>query len=82
MSASKGRAWKVLGVGRSDEVAAKLEEHMHELNYSNVKVIALENDKDSDDKFIETLKSEEWEAVSIGEQRCSHALKRVAFVRV
>jgi hypothetical protein len=64
MSRSKGRPWQILVVGRGG--AEKIEQHLHELNYKNVKVVALENDKASDDKFIELLKSQEWAGVSIG----------------
>ncbi|CAF1353459.1 unnamed protein product [Adineta ricciae] len=66
MPGSKGHQWKILAVGRQATIAEALENFMHESNYNNVKVIALENDKDSDDKFIEMLKSNEWDAVSIG----------------
>ena len=66
MPGSKGHQWKILAVGREAKIAETLESFMHESNYNNVKVIALENDKDSDDKFIEMLKSNEWDAVSIG----------------
>ncbi|UJR15910.1 hypothetical protein I4U23_002831 [Adineta vaga] len=66
MPGSKGHSWKILGIGRGAETAEKAEKYMRELNFPNAKVIALQNDKASDDKFIEILKSDEWDGVSVG----------------
>ncbi|CAF1407011.1 unnamed protein product [Adineta steineri] len=66
MSGSKGSSWKILGLGRREDIAQKAEKYLHELNYPNAKVIALENDKAGDDKLIELLKTNDWDGVSIG----------------
>lgn len=66
MSAPITRAWKILAMGRGKTTAAKAEEHLHQLGYPNVKVFGVENTKESDDQVVELLKSENWDAVSIG----------------
>ena len=67
MPGGKGHSWKILGVGRNAQTAEQAEQHLHELNYKNAKIISLENDKTSDDQFIELLKNGDWDAVSIGQ---------------
>ncbi len=68
MSGSKNRSWKILGMGRGKETAAKAEKYLHELGYSNTKIIGVENDKATDDHLIELLKGNDWDAISIGMQ--------------
>jgi hypothetical protein len=66
MSDSKNRSWKILAMGRSKEVAPKVEKHLHEGGYTNIKVIGVENDKATDDYLIELLKGNDWDGISIG----------------
>ena len=66
MSSSINRSWKVLGMGRGKDTAAKAEKHLRELGYTNIKIIGVENDKASDDYLIELLKENDWDGVSIG----------------
>ncbi len=66
MSGSKNCSWKVLCMGRDEETAIKAEKYLHELGYSNTKVIGVENDKATDDYLIELLKGNDWDGISIG----------------
>jgi len=66
MSGSKTHSWKILALGKGQTAAEKIEKHLHEIGYPNVKVMGAENDKASDDKLIEILKQDDWEGVSIG----------------
>jgi hypothetical protein len=69
MSESKAHSWKILALGRGRNVGEKVEKHLHEIGYKNVKAIGLENDKAYDDKLIELLKDNNWDGVSIGKYR-------------
>jgi hypothetical protein len=53
-------------MGRDEETAIKAEKYLHELGYSNTKVIGVENDKATDDYLIELLKGNDWDGISIG----------------
>jgi hypothetical protein len=55
-------------MGRGKETAAKAEKYLHELGYSNTKLLGVENDKATDDYLIELLKGNDWDAISIGMQ--------------
>lgn len=66
MSTSKTRPWKILVMGRGKAKAENAEKYLHQLGYPNVKVVGVDNDKDSDDEVIRLLKSDTWNGVSIG----------------
>jgi hypothetical protein len=66
MAGVKAHSWKILGLRRGQGTGGKVEKHLHECGYENFKAIGLENDKASDDKVIELLKSDDWVGVSIG----------------
>jgi hypothetical protein len=72
MPGGKGHSWKILAIGRGSMIAETAEKHLHELGYQNAKVLAVDNDKASDDKFIELLKNNDWDGVSIGKSREFH----------
>jgi methenyltetrahydromethanopterin cyclohydrolase len=67
MAGAKAHSWKVLGLGKTKAIAEKTEKHLQEIGYKNAKVIALENDKASDDTVIELLKENDWDGVCFGE---------------
>lgn len=66
MSSKKEHSWYILAVGRGQSTAEKAEKHLHEIGFKNASVLAVENDKVSDDKLIQLLNERQWDAVSIG----------------
>ena len=66
MAGKKERSWNILVTGRGQSIAVKAEKHLHEIGYKNAKVIAIENDKASDDQLIQLLAERQWDGVSIG----------------
>ena len=69
MSTSKTRPWKILVMRRGKAKAENAEQYLHQRGYPNVKVVGVDNDKDSDDEVIRLLKSDTWNGVSIGKHR-------------
>jgi hypothetical protein len=66
MSSNIEYSWKILGLGRSQQIAEKAEKQLHELGFKHVKVVGLSNDQASDDRLIQLLGEEQWDGVSIG----------------
>ena len=67
MAETKERSWHILAMGRGQGTADKAQKHLHEMGYKNARVIAVENNKESDEKLIELLHEREWDGISIGE---------------
>jgi len=67
MAGAKSHSWKILAMGRGAGTEVKVEKYLQELGCKIDKVIGVDNDKASDDKVIELLKSNDWDGVSVGE---------------
>ncbi len=66
MAGLKNLTWKVLVMGRGQQIGDAIEKHVHGLGYKNIKAFAIENIETSDEQIIKLLKEHDWHGVAIG----------------
>ena len=65
-SSTPSKKWKVLTVGAGKLMAGRAQESLLAAGYKNVKVLGIENTKESDQEFVAALKEQQWDAVAFG----------------
>jgi len=66
MSSTKSYEWKILALGRDQQLAVEFKQLLHSLGYKNARLVVLENNQESDQHLLKLLKEEEWDGISIG----------------
>ena len=58
--------WKVLAVGHGGKHLDKAQQFINSLGLKNVRCLSLDNNQENDDRVLNALKEEDYDAIAIG----------------